>query len=190
MSRVSQLKTRPDLSPELENTKRRTFEAIIDKFLKSWDDLKIRFNRADSTYQFLDAFFELLTNDVLDYGWLVSYESEEGHYVEDVMLNFKYEDYRAMVDQWATVEEHDTFTRNGLAKFFWNSLAKTIMISLPHTKEEVRSHLKSSLISMFTGEASHGASGFELRYVETDPESGELYATASIYNKPSPMFDF
>lgn len=194
---ISTLKKRPDLSPHLEKVKAASFlkeiKASIEAALHTFRKANGPVNYGQLAYAYLDVLFDNFTQDDRDFGWLISYESSEAPYTEDIMYGAKLDAYRGVVDQHSAFmqEDHDYFTREGLFKVFWNLLAKNMMQALPMSDEAFVAHIERAVLGMFTGDNFFGLV-FELRYVEGDPDNnGELYVTAPLNEHLlAPAFSF
>lgn len=197
MKHLSALKTRPDLSPLLEEGKRKEFESLIDSYFSNIEKVGIikkpytLEKRGDIVYHFIDTLYWLLPEDSKDFGWMVSFEGEEGFYSEDIMMDSDHKDYSLVTQEYSRfdIDDFDLHSRKGVFKAFWNILAKILLQGIPLEEQSFREHIKRGVIAMFTGEHHFLQNlSFELRYVEHDHESGDTFTTDNLYPKQSYNF--
>lgn len=133
-------------------------------------------------YKFLDNFFDWITVDTRDFGYMVSYWSEDTPLIEDIFVDAGYANYRKMVDQPSLVDQDDLgfMTKEQAAMAFWNVLAKQITLSFPmHDMDKAKLHIESAVAGMFTGANRHNLH-FHLYYVEKDQQSETYYRTSEL----------
>ena len=197
MKHLSTLKTCPDLSPQLEEGKRREFEGLLDSYFSAIEKagmLKESYTlveRGDVVYNLINTLYCLFSDDSKDFGWMVSFEGAEGFYSEDIMMDNNPEDYSLMTQEYSRfdIDDFDLHSRQGVFKAFWNILAKILLQGIPLEEQSFREHIKRGVISMFTGEHYFLQNlSFELRYVEHDHESGDTFTTDNLYPKQSYNF--
>lgn len=120
----------------------------------------------------LDHLFKMLGETGNDFGYMVSFQSEETPAIDDIFFGASWDVYRNMVDRYSEFDREMDFymTRPEAFSAFASLVAKFVLGSYPvHAPvAQAKDHVVRAVCSMFDGSNPDGVE-FTLRYTETAP---------------------
>lgn len=158
-----------------EKAKAKDFMELISRSIESMRDKSV----GDMAYAMLSTLFDILAEDDKDFGYIVSYQSEETPFVDDIMFEADAALFRTRIENYSTFDGviSGYMTRKEIFEVFWATLAQQILMGIPvHDFYLAKSHVENSIMTMFNG-LNRAGLDFTLRYGEKDVDTETIFIT-------------
>lgn len=161
-----------------ETPKAKDFMELIDRHMETMRDKSI----GDMAYAMLEVLFNILVEDDNDFGYFVSFQSEETPPIGDILFQGDPLAFRKLVENYSAFDGpiDGYLTRLDTFNAFWATIAQQVLMGIPFVSfDAAKNHIENNIMSMFNGLNRAGLE-FTLRYGEKDVDSETIFVTDSL----------